>query len=362
MRTPAVRGGSGARLRQCDVPVTLDRLEPTCASVSGIETGSFGDVRPEAAGFDQAFQLELLLGIPIVRCVGLKRADNAARRPRAGAVWIDHAHARAALQSLPRDGKSEDARAPDRQIGHCQVGLLSTLCLNDFKVFIGQRVQGDQSPELEWKDGVPVARAFDDPYFSLENGLAETRYVFLDGNGLPGRFCPGFQIAELGFGTGLNALACLDLWRKSGHEGQLRYTAFELYPMAAEDMARALEAFPEMHATAAALIEARGAGRLSLELPDVSLEIIAGDARKTLPRWAGLADAWFLDGFAPAKNPELWEPRLMQNVARHTRPGGTAATYTAAGAVRRALDEAGFDVSRRPGFGRKRHMTVARRK
>lgn len=93
----------------------------------------------------------------------------------------------------------------------------------------------------------------------------------------------------------------------------------------------------------------------------MTLEIVRGDARETLPGHDGLADAWFLDGFAPAKNPELWGDALMAEVAAHTAPGGTLASYTAAGHVRRALAAAGLEVTRAPGFGRKRHMTVARR-
>ena len=87
--------------------------------------------------------------------------------------------------------------------------------------------------------------------------------------------------------------------------------------------------------------------------------MIIGDARQTLPRWQGLADAWFLDGFSPAKNPELWGPDLMADVWRHTAQFGTAATYTAAGIVRRALEASGFAVERTKGYGRKRHMTRA---
>jgi len=92
----------------------------------------------------------------------------------------------------------------------------------------------------------------------------------------------------------------------------------------------------------------------------ITLSVEVGDARQTVPAWEGRADAWFLDGFAPARNPELWEEALMQAVAARTAPGGTCATYSAAGAVRRALDAAGFAVERRPGFGRKRHMTAGR--
>jgi len=99
-------------------------------------------------------------------------------------------------------------------------------------------------------------------------------------------------------------------------------------------------------------------GQTRLHLDGIEAEIILGDARETLPGWSGQADAWFLDGFSPAKNPELWAEDLMRQVARHTVPGGTFATYTAAGHVRRALQTAGFQVDRLPGHGRKRHMTV----
>ena len=100
------------------------------------------------------------------------------------------------------------------------------------------------------------------------------------------------------------------------------------------------------------------AGQRILQLGPITAEIIIGDARQSLPAWQGRADAWFLDGFSPAKNPELWSPDLMAEVGRHTAPAGTFATYTAAGHVRRALAEAGFIVERRAGHGRKRHMTT----
>ncbi|TCP40574.1 tRNA (5-methylaminomethyl-2-thiouridine)(34)-methyltransferase MnmD [Rhodovulum marinum] len=221
--------------------------------------------------------------------------------------------------------------------------------------------QGQRAPISWTSEGVPVSARFDDPYFSLGDGLAETRHVFLAGNGLPGRFRPGFHIAELGFGTGLNLLAALIAWRAAATPGPLRFTSFEAFPMAPADMEQALAAFPEAHAVAAPLLDAWAQGARRIETPDLVAEIVIGDARDTLPAWPGRADAWFLDGFAPAKNPELWAPGLMAQVAAHTAPGGTAATYTAAGHVRRALAEAGFTVERRPGFGRKRHMTVARR-
>jgi tRNA U34 5-methylaminomethyl-2-thiouridine-forming methyltransferase MnmC len=211
-------------------------------------------------------------------------------------------------------------------------------------------------PELNWRDGViPVATRFDDPYFSLSGGLAETRHVFLAGNGLPDRVRDGFQIAELGFGTGLNLLATVLAHTSPQH---LHYTSFEAFPLPAADIERALQAFPELAPSLPGFLNQWAAGATTLQFPNLTATIIKGDARDTLPNWTGKADAWFLDGFSPAKNPELWAPDLMAEVARHTAPGGTFATYTAAGHVRRALAEAGFTVTRQPGFGRKRHMTT----
>lgn len=217
----------------------------------------------------------------------------------------------------------------------------------------------DQQARLSWRDdSVPVSDQFDDPYFSIQDGLAETGHVFLAGNGLPARFRPGFRIAELGFGTGLNMLAAWRAWEQSGQPGALRFTSFEAYPMVPADMARALKAFPAVAPWAERFLAAwPGCG--ACDLGSLQLEVIEGDARMSLPGWTGRADAWFLDGFSPAKNPELWEPALMAEVAAHTAPGGTAATYTAAGFVRRGLETAGFEVTRTPGYGRKRHMTEA---
>jgi tRNA U34 5-methylaminomethyl-2-thiouridine-forming methyltransferase MnmC len=215
----------------------------------------------------------------------------------------------------------------------------------------------DQRADVAWRDGViPVSTRFDDPYFSLNNGLAETRHVFLAGNQLPDRLRDGFHVVELGFGTGLNLLALAALWRDMGAPGVIRFTSFEAFPMAAAEMGRALTAFPALADMAAPLVAQWGAGQ-RITLPGVEAEIIIGDARQTLPRWQGQADAWFLDGFSPAKNPELWSADLLAEVARHTAPGGTFATYTAAGHVRRALAAAGFAVERAPGHAGKRHMS-----
>ena len=210
---------------------------------------------------------------------------------------------------------------------------------------------------ISWKDGViPVSDRFDDPYFSLNDGLAETRHVFLAGNDLPARLRPGFQIAELGFGTGLNLLATLIA--AQDHPGPIQYTSFEAFPLSAPDIARALDHFPQARAVADPFLQAWARGDTRFTLGPLQVDVVIGDARDTLPVWPGRADAWFLDGFSPAKNPELWGADLMALVAQATAPGGTFATYTAAGHVRRSLAGAGFTVTRQPGHGRKRHMSV----
>lgn len=219
-----------------------------------------------------------------------------------------------------------------------------------------------QTDRTLWRDnGVPVSERFDDPYYSLDNGLAETRHVFLDGNDLPARFVPGFHIAELGFGTGLNLIAARLAWREAGVTGRLRFTSFEAFPMPPEDALRALSAFPEVAELAEDTAALLADPSQPLIRDDIEMQLVVGDARQTLPLWQVKADAWFLDGFSPAKNPELWGADLMAEVARHTAPGGSFATYTAAGDVRRALVAAGFDVTRRPGYGRKRHMSTGRK-
>ena len=215
----------------------------------------------------------------------------------------------------------------------------------------------DQRADLEWRaGGVPVSLRFDDPYYSLDNGVAETEHVFLAGNDLPARFRDGFHIAELGFGTGLNFLVALAAWRASHVAGILRFTTFEGFPMQQTEMREALSHFDGLPTDAFGDLTAQEPLPPRVTGPDFELTIIYGDARRTLPDWDGSADAWFLDGFSPAKNPGLWEADLLAQVGSHTAKAGTCATYTAAGFVRRGLEAAGFRIDRVPGFGRKRHM------
>ena len=222
----------------------------------------------------------------------------------------------------------------------------------------------DDNAKVRWEDGdIPVSTHFDDPYYSRVDGLAEARHVFLQGNRLDMRFrdAETFTIAELGFGTGLNFLAAWALWTELARPGAvLNFVSFERFPLTPDQMRRALGAWPGLDPLAERLLAAplhEGA----CDLPRARLEVIPGDARETLVSWTGTADAWFLDGFAPARNPELWGAELLAQVFAKTRPGGSFATYSAAGAVRRSLASAGFLVEKRPGFGRKREMLAGHR-
>ena len=218
----------------------------------------------------------------------------------------------------------------------------------------------DTNPALEWREGaIPVSTRFDDPYFSLAGGLAETRHVFLAGNDLPHRLRPGFHVAELGFGTGLNLLALAAVAHTP-----VSFTSFEGFPMSPDELARAHAAFPDLAPLAHQLRDGYAAHWPAkreigpFTVGQVTARILTGDVRSRLPEWDGRADAWFLDGFSPAKNPEMWGEALLAEVARHTATGGSFATYTAAGHVRRALAAHGFAVDRRPGFAGKRHMSA----
>ncbi len=227
----------------------------------------------------------------------------------------------------------------------------------------------DRSPRLIWTDdGAPRSGRFDDVYFSREDGLAETRAVFLAGCGLPGawegrnRFCA----AELGFGTGLNIAALLDLWRREGPPGgRLNLFSVEGFPLSRDEAARALAAWPDLAKASQALLDAwpettPGFHRLDLPGFNATLDLAVGDVGWALSQWTGRADAWFLDGFAPSANPDMWSDAVMDGIAARSAPGARVATFTVAGAVRRGLAERGFVVDKRPGYGRKRERLEAR--
>lgn len=223
---------------------------------------------------------------------------------------------------------------------------------------------------LTWTDGgLPRSRLFGDVYFSAEDGLAETRAVFLAGCGLPDAWAGRrrFVVGELGFGTGLNIVALLDMWRAHRPRGgTLHVFSVEAHPLAAEDAARALGRWPELGPVADLLIarwpgRARGRHRVSLPEFHATLDLATLDVIPALAGWSGQADAWFLDGFAPAANPEMWSDEVLALVAARTAPGARAATFTVAGQARRGLAAGGFMVEKRPGFGRKRERLEARR-
>lgn len=226
----------------------------------------------------------------------------------------------------------------------------------------------DRSPRLIWtEDGAPRSGRFDDVYFSQQDGLAETRAVFLTGCGLPGAWAgrDRFAVAELGFGTGLNIAALLDLWRREGPpDGRLQIFSVEGFPLRREEAARALSAWPELAEAAAALLAAwpeptPGFHRLDLPGFNATLDLAIGDVDRALEQWTGRADAWFLDGFAPSANPAMWSDTVMDRIAARSAPGARLATFTVAGAVRRGLAERGFSVAKRPGHGRKRERLEA---
>jgi tRNA U34 5-methylaminomethyl-2-thiouridine-forming methyltransferase MnmC len=217
---------------------------------------------------------------------------------------------------------------------------------------------------LQWREGdMPYSSQFGDHFYCQTDGRLECGHVFLAGNGLPERWAEAqtFRIGELGFGTGLNFCETFRQWKLLAPESaSLHFTSFELYPMAGCDIDRALAHWPQIDEERQALV-ARWPdvcqGSITLQPADnVSLTVICGAAESTVPLMAADVDAWFLDGFAPSRNPAMWSPHLMQAVFDKTRPGGSFATYAAAGFVRRNLQAAGFIVNRSPGFAGKREM------
>ena len=227
-----------------------------------------------------------------------------------------------------------------------------------------------QPPLIDWSTDAPRAVAFDDGYFARGDGLAESRAVFLAGLGLPEAWAgrTRFTVGELGFGTGLNMLALLQLWRahRPSPAARLHLFSVEAHPLAPADARRALGAWPELTDLAAPLLAAWPRGRAGLHRfawPELGavLDLVVGEALAGVQGWAGAADGWMLDGFAPSRNPQMWRPELLAAVGARSRPGARAATFTVAGDVRRGLQVAGFAVNKRPGHGAKRERLEARR-
>jgi len=220
---------------------------------------------------------------------------------------------------------------------------------------------------LAFRDGTPYSAAYGDVYHSAAGGPAQARHVFLGGNSLPGRWAgrSRFAILETGFGFGLNFLATWQAWRRDPQRcARLHYVSIEKHPFAEADLKLAHDHYPEF-AREAAELQARwpvlvpGGHRLELDGGKVVLTLFFSDV--AIARDLRLAaDAFYLDGFAPAKNPDMWSPQLMRALSRLAAPGATAATWSVASAVRAALEATGFAVEKHPGFGDKREMLAAR--
>ena len=225
---------------------------------------------------------------------------------------------------------------------------------------------------LIWgKNGTPVSKYFDDVYFSNVSGMAETHHVFLKGNSLEQRFSalePSscFVITETGFGTGLNFLCTWHLFNQTApHDCQLHYISTEKYPLSTEEIEQALAVFPALKEYIAELCQhypqSRATPRatpieLNLAKGRIKLTLLIGDVLDTLPTLTEKTDAWFLDGFAPSKNPDMWQHSLFTAMAEHSKQNTTYATFTAASVVRRGLHHCGFSVIKSPGYGKKRDM------
>lgn len=234
---------------------------------------------------------------------------------------------------------------------------------------------GLEAPDIDRTEGGIVSRRFGDIYFQPGNGLAESRHVFVDGNDLGERFArlsgpSPFVIGELGFGTGLNVLAAAETFlRTAPAAARLDIFSVEGFPFQPGDLSDVLTQmaaeWPDIAPLARSLARAYPRPRPGLAAfrldERITVTLFFGEAQEAFDRCDLSADAWFLDGFSPAANPAMWTPALLSSVYDCTRPGGTAATFTVAGGVRRALEAAGFALSRRPGFGRKREMLTATR-
>ncbi|KQS53664.1 FAD-dependent cmnm(5)s(2)U34 oxidoreductase [Brevundimonas sp. Leaf363] len=221
--------------------------------------------------------------------------------------------------------------------------------------------------DLTWTEQGPRSSVFGDVYFSADDGLAESRAVFLAGCGLPEAWVgrDRFVVGELGFGTGLNIAALLALWDEARTPGaRLSVFTIEAHPLSAEDAGRALAAWPELATVTGPLLARWPAGapgfhRIDLPAFGATIDLAIGDAAWALDQWSGRADAWFLDGFSPSLNPGMWSDEVLDGVAARSAPDARLATFTVAGAVRRGLAARGFEVAKRPGHGRKRERLEA---
>ena len=218
--------------------------------------------------------------------------------------------------------------------------------------------------KISWKQDQPFSDEFDDVYFSTAGGIAETEYVFLQQNHLPELWQEKshFVIAETGFGTGLNFLTTVMHWLNTTHKSsKLHYISVEKYPLSKQDLQQALSVLPEFSSLLNELLDAYppatpGFHHRSMFDGRVSLQLLQGDVIDMFSQLNAQVDVWYLDGFAPDKNPEMWSEKVFQQIARLSHEGSRFSTYTVAGFVRRGIQSAGFDVKKVKGFGTKREM------
>ena len=234
-----------------------------------------------------------------------------------------------------------------------------------------------QTADLEWQqiDGidVPVSKQFGDVYFSKDNGLLETRHVFLNGNDLPERLSnlqpfEYFSVGETGFGTGLNILALWQLWQqvRPNNHSHLHAISVEKFPLSKTDLIRALNVWPDLKPIADQLIAQyphpiAGCHRLNFPEERFSLDLWLGDAQDVFPSMAKTSsvNAWFLDGFAPACNPDIWEEQVLNHIVRLSGIGTTFSSFSVAGVLKRGLTQHGISISRPRGYKHKREMLKA---
>ncbi len=230
------------------------------------------------------------------------------------------------------------------------------------------RWQAVPEAQLSWDGGAPRSAQFEDIYYSRDSGLEESRFVFMRGNDLPERWQgrAHHTILETGFGTGLNFLATWHAWRSCEHRCRhLHYIALEQFPLQPRDLAKALGYWPELAALSQQLLATYpsplpGQHRLHFDDNQITLDLVYAPAEEGLDSLQQdpqlTIDSWFLDGFAPSRNPDMWTPKLYRSMAALSTKAATFATFTAAGKVRRDLQEVGFDVVKVPGFGTKKEM------
>lgn len=228
------------------------------------------------------------------------------------------------------------------------------------------------SAEIDWNGDTPVSKNFDDIYFNPGHGLAESRHVYLLGNEIPSRWSQAakdrFVIGELGFGSGLNFCVTVQAWLAApAPKPKLHFVSVEGFPMSAADLDRALSHWPELHEIKKTLLSQYpdpipGTHRLAFCNDSITLDLWFGDVIWATTQWAELdlrVNAWYLDGFAPSKNASMWADQVLDNIAHCSPAGCTASTFSVAGKVRALLNERGFKIQKKPGFGRKREQLFA---